>query len=173
MDRLDSGSEVTPGARVWLSAERYDVAYLLDIATGTVQRRVKKGSRAGALAGMGRRVRGCFVAVYLDPQGAGPILQVGRDRFPLDGSILMTSEVRHGGLSSRLFIVREGRSPLIVNQWTVARALLRRFDPGYDDLDESCDDFLSDVADIASSPERRRWLHEVWDLMAEPWSDIA
>lgn len=159
-------------SRVWLNGERFDVAYLLETTSGSVQRHVRKGQRTGQTAGMGQRIGRHFVAVYVDPNSAELVLQIGHLRFPLDGSVLIGHVIRNAGLTSRLIVGREGQSPLIVRQTTVARAILRRIDPTYDDLDESCDDFLADVADIAHSPERRRWILETKNPTAGPWEDV-
>ncbi len=74
---------------------------------------------------------------------------------------------------SLLSVSRPGEPKLVVAQRTVTRALLRRVDPAYDELDESMDDFLADVADIVSSEARRDWILEIKDPDAGPWEAVG
>jgi len=153
---------------VWLSGDRWNVAYIFDPETGSAHRRVLREG-FGKTAGMGRRIGRVFVAVYVSPDDGALYLQVADEKYPLDGSRLIGHEKRLGGLLSELMIARDGRPPRRVKQWTVARAILQSVDPAYDPLDEDMDDFLAEVADIATSPQRREWILSTADPFGRPW----
>jgi hypothetical protein len=118
---------------------------------------------------MGRRCGRHFISVYVDPGGKSVILQIDRQRFPLDEQTTVRHTSQFGGLLSELTVQRPGMAPVRVRRRNVAGALLQRVDPAYDDLDASTDDFLADVADIAASPRRLDWLREVKSPEAGPW----
>jgi hypothetical protein len=154
---------------VWLTGERFDVAYFLDLDSGQIQRFVTKGSRIGETAGICGRVSGGFVAAYVTPTDGTLVLQIDNVAYPLDGSVRAVHQNGWGGLSSRLVIEPPDGPAVRVEQRTPARAILRKVDPGYDSLDESMDDFLADIADLASSPERRAWIVRTKNPQAGPW----
>lgn len=156
---------------VFVNGPRYNIVYRFHTVTGRAKR-IKVGGICRT-AGVGRRCVSGFLAVYVDPESRDLVLQFRGKRFTLDGLTQATHATHCLGLLSLLVVERVGRSPLVVKQMTPARAVLRRVDPAYDSLDESHDDFLSDVADIANSPERQRWILEVTDPEAGPWNEIA
>jgi hypothetical protein len=154
---------------VWVNGERYNVAYLFAPASGRVIRKAKLHRRVGRTAGMGQRCMGRFVAVHVTPEAAGLWLHIGRHRFPLDGATVASHTSQLGGTVSRLSVRRRGDRAITVRQLTLAKAVLSRFDPAYDDLDASMDDFLADIADIVASEERQSRFLEVSDPRAGPW----
>jgi hypothetical protein len=162
-----------PRDLIWLSGERFNLDYLFDVESGTVVHKLVSPARVGMTAGMGRTMGGRFVAVYVAPNCAGLVVQVDARRFALDGLTRASHSRRWRGLVSELLLQREGEPDLTVSQWTVAAALLRRADPAYDALDESMDDFLADVADIANSEYRQSWILKVKDPSAGPWEAVA
>lgn len=109
------------------------------------------------------------MAVYVGSDPEAVYLQVDGRRLELDGKTTATYCRLLRGFFSELIIFRGGEEEIRVRQPTVARALLRRTDPGYDELDEAGDDFLADVADIVNSADRREWLLKVKAATAGPW----
>lgn len=166
---IGSWGQMSPKVgRVWLNGERAGEHHLLEVSSGMVIKTVRLGGDDRATAGVGRRCGGQFASVYVN-QDSGIVLQVDRDKFPLDGQTILSHESRFGGLMSILRIRRPGMKPRKLYRMNIAGALLKRVDPGYDELDESVDDFLADLADIAASDHRRAWLREVKDPLAGPW----
>jgi hypothetical protein len=162
-----------PPHRVWVNGERYNVEYLFDVAAGEVVQRLVLPGRGGRTGGIGRYCGRVFVAVYVAPGGDELVLQVGGCRFPLDGLTKATHSRRWRGAFSELLITRPGEADLLVHQRTLARALLWRVDPAYDDLDESMDDFLMNIADIVNSESRQRWFLEISDPDAGPCEAVS
>ena len=159
-----------PPGCIWLSSgQQHNVDYLFDVAAGRVRRKMVLPGTGGTTAGVGRRCGRRFVAVYVAPDRDVLVLQVDARRFELDGETRVTHRRRFGGLLSELKISRPSAPDLLVRQATLAPAILRRTDPAYDDLDESLDDFLADVADIVDSEERRDWILKIKDPTAGPW----
>lgn len=154
---------------VWLSGERFNVDYLFDTSLGRVVRRVVLPERGGVTAGMGRPCGRQFVAVYVGHDPGSIFLQIDAQRFPLDGLTEAKHRGRLHGFRSELVVVRPDMEPVRVRQWTPTRPISRVIDPAYDGLDESVDDFLSDVVDVVESERRREWLSEVKDRTAGPW----
>ena len=155
---------------MWLSsAQRHNVDFLFDVVAGRVRRKVVLPGTGGPTAGIGRRCGRRFVAVYVTRDREELVLQIDDRRFELDGDTRATHRRRLGGLVSELEITRTGEPQVLVRQATVAPAILRRTDPAYDELDESLDDFLGDVADIVASHERQEWFLKVSDPAAGPW----
>lgn len=159
--------------RVWLNGEQFDVAYQLDLGSNRVRRFHTKGSRIGEAGGACRRVRGGWIAYFVSPGDHTLQLWAAGKFLPLDGSVAMQHRVRCAGLWSRLVIDGDGGRPLRIVSFTPARAVLCRIDPAYDSLDESMDDFLADIADIARSAERRSWILARRDPTAGPWHLVA
>lgn len=157
----------SPQDQVWLNGGRHNIVYLFDTVSGRAQR--FKAASNQKTAGLGQRCGRDFVGVFVEAKRSGLILQVGREQYPLDGNTLTVSRVQLAGLQSMLTITRKGRESRIVKQRTLARGILSRIDPGYDALDESFDDFLADISDIATSSSRRQRLLEVKDPLAGPW----
>ncbi|SRR5258706_12971725 len=154
--------------QVWLNGERAGEHHLLEVSSGVVIKTVHLGRDNRTTAGIGRRCGAHFASVYVNKDN-GIVLQVDRDRFPLDGQTTVSYESRFGGLMSILRILRPGMKSRHLHRMNIASALLKRVDPGYDDLDASVDDFLADLADIAASDRRRTWMREVKDPTAGPW----
>jgi hypothetical protein len=154
---------------LWLNGERAGEHHLLDLTSGQVVTTAQLGREIRTTAGMGRRCGDRFVAVYVAPDGEAVVLQVERQRFPLDGQTIVTHQTQFCGLMSAIAIKRPGMDPLSLRRRNIASALLRRVDPSYDDLDASSDDFLADIADIAASERRIAWIKEVKDPEAGPW----
>jgi len=154
---------------VWLSGERFDVAYFLDLEANEIRRFVTKGLRIGETGGRCRRVLGGHVALFVRPSDRTLQLWTAGTTYPVDGTLTMRHKLRLGGLGSTLVLVSPEGPEVRLDTLTPARAILRRFDPGYDSLDESLDDFLADVADIAESPERQAWILSNKDPSAGPW----
>lgn len=157
--------------RLWLNGERAGEHHLLDLTSGQVVKTAQLGREVRTTAGMGRRCGSHFISVYVAPDGETVVLQVDRQSFPLDGQTIASHKTRFHGLTSALTIQRPGVEPLSLQRRNVASALLKRVDPGYDDLDGSSDDFLADVADIAASERRLAWIREVKDPQAGPWGE--
>lgn len=154
---------------VWLTGERFDVAYFLDFASSRIRRFVTKGSEIGETGGVCHRLGVSHISWFVSPDNGHLMLRAGASLVPLDGTVPMMHTVGCGGIVSSLVIGVEGGSPFRISKLTPARAILRRFDPAYDELDESTDDFLADIADIASSAERREWILKTKDPTAGPW----
>lgn len=154
---------------VWLNGERFDVAYLLTPGGRAVRRFDMKKVRVGNTGGMGQRVGRKFVGVFVHPESKEVILRVGHREVTLDGSVNIHHETKLGGVISQMVVRPSDGGEIVVSDLTPARAILRKFDPGYDDLEESMDDFLADVADIAASEERRRWILQTTDPSSGPW----
>jgi hypothetical protein len=154
--------------RIWLNGDRYNEAYLYETSTGRARRfRTEGGSveqRATATP-----LRGKFVAVYVEPDGTSITVQVGCTRYPLDGRTHATAKVHAAGLYSTVTIAREGHRSIRLTQRTIARWILRRFNPAYDDLDEMMDDFTSGIAGLVSSEEAQASYMNVKDPAAGPW----
>lgn len=154
---------------MWVSGERFNVDYLLDVATGRVLRRVALDQRGGTTGGLGRSCGGAFVAVYVARGRDQLVLQIGGERVPLDVTVRATHRLKLGGALSRITVSRASGPDLSARQWIVPGAVLRRVDPGYDDLDALGHDFLADVTSIVNSQERQEWILRVKDPEAGPW----
>lgn len=154
---------------VWLNGERFDVAYFLDLESDRVRRFVTKGSRIGPTAGRCRRVLGGHAALFVSPIDHTLRLWTGGATYPVDGTVTMRHRLLCGGFGSTLLLTTREGVHVRVDTLTPARPFMRRFDPAYDALDESMDDFLADVADVASSAERRAWILSKKDPTAGPW----
>lgn len=159
--------------RLWLNGERSGEHHLLDVVSGRVVKTVQLGREIRKTAGMGRSCGRRFVSVYVAPDRETVVLQVDHLRYPLDGRTLLTHQSRRGGLVSRLTIERAGATPQVLQRRNIAGMLLRKVDPAYDDLDASVDDFLADIADIASSERRLAWIREIKDPTAGPWELVS
>lgn len=61
----------------------------------------------------------------------------------------------------------------VLQRPNLAGTLLRKVDPGYDELDASLDDYLADIADIAGSERRLAWILEIKDPAAGPWELLS
>ncbi len=140
---------------VWLNGERFDVAYFLDLGSDRIRRFVTKSSRIGETGGRCRRVSEGYVALFVSPDDRTLQLWTAGRIYPLDGSVSMRHQLRYLALGSTLVLENPEGAEVRIDTMTPARAVLRSFDPGYDALDESVDDFLADVSDVASSPERQ------------------
>jgi hypothetical protein len=151
-----------------LNGEKFNEVFLFDIATGTA-RRFRTEGWAGKTAGNGSYLGKRFVATYVDPDRERVLLQVGTIRYPLDGSTRAVWSVTPGRLFSTLTVQRDGLPTTTLRERTAARSLLRRFDPAYDDLDESMDDTAASVAEIANSEAARASYLTVKDPAAGPW----
>ena len=155
--------------RVWLNGARSGEHHLLDVPSGRVVTTLKLGAEVRKTAGMGRFCARRFVSVYVGFNREAVLLQVDQSLYPLDGLTSLSHRTLLGGLQSRLVISRTGSVSQVLQASNLAGAVLRRFDPGYDALDASLDDFLADLHDIASSPRRLDWIREIKDPMAGPW----
>lgn len=157
--------------QVWLKGDRFDVAYLLELETGRVSRFVTKGHEIGPTGGFGRRVsRGTFVGWFVDPRSETLKLHVGQRDFELGSRMLASAVVGPAGLYSRLEILTDDGERIRLKQRTLARALLLRFDPAYDELDESIDDFLAQVAHVVNSDEAQVRVLDALDPRSGPWN---
>lgn len=154
---------------VWLNGERFDVVYFLDLEADRIQRFVMKGPPIGRTGGVCRRIRGGYLAWFVSPVDRTLTLWMNGTTYSLEGSLLVSHRVRWKGIGSTLVIKTAGGVEARFDALTPARAILHRLDPAYDALDESTDDLLADVADIASSQERRDWIIEVKDPTEGPW----
>lgn len=128
-----------------------------------------KRVRVGSTGGVGQRVGRKFVGVFVHPDSHEIILRVGQRELPLDGSTDIHHKTKICGAVSKMVVRPPGGDEIVVSALTLARAFLRKMDPGYDDLDESMDDFLAAVADIAASEERRLWILRTTDPSSGPW----
>jgi hypothetical protein len=151
---------------IWLTGARWNERFCLDPATGEiVDRREVYDHSPGD--GVGRSCGGRFVAVYIDPETDELTLQVAKERVVLGDDVSATYRKRLAGLGSEL-TVRSGSAIVVsVRAFTPARFALRRVDPAYDELDESNDDFLMDVADIVNSQARQDAFRSARDEWAE------
>lgn len=154
---------------VWLRGERSIVVYFLDFETDRLTRFVEKGPDVGVVGGVCHRMWGRHDAWYVDPRDHSLRLRVAGKTYPLDGSVGVTHKVSCSGLASTLVVEVEGKRAVRVRTPTLARALLSRFDPGYDALDESMDDFFWDIVDVATSPERQAWILSKKSEFNGPW----
>lgn len=154
--------------RIWLNGEKFNEAYLFDLATGKAQRFRTEGF-AGTTAGNGSYMGKRFVATFVDADRQQVVLQIGRVQYPLDGATRAVSSVKAGGLFSTVTVERDGLPTITLRQRTVARALLRIFDPAYDALDEMMDDAAASVAEGANSEAARASYLVVKDPAAGPW----
>jgi hypothetical protein len=139
---------------VWLTGQRWNERYRFDRNTGTVVGRAEVTDHwpgDGVGSPCGRR----FVAVYVDPDSDDLMLQVGKTRVRLDDDVSAIYRRTLAGMRSELTIRAGADAVLSLSAITPARFVLRRVDPGYDELDELNDDFLMDVADIVNSRERQ------------------
>jgi len=73
------------------------------------------------------------------------------------------------GAVSRLAVSRPGQPDLAIRQLTPGIPIFRLVDPAYDELDETFDDFLGDVADIVNSADRQESILKYKDPDAGPW----
>lgn len=139
---------------IWLTGRRWNERYRYDPATGAVIGREEVTSKAPG-DGVGRSCRGRFLAVYVDPETDELTLQIANDRIAIGDDISATYRKRLAGLRSELTVLSGSEILMSVRAFTPARFALRRVDLGYDELDESNDDFLMDVADIVNSRARQ------------------
>lgn len=169
MDQLDSRDASNRLPRIWLDGDRYNEAFLFDIASGKAKL-CKSKQRIGVTAGAGSYLSRRFVAVYVEPDREHVTLQVDQIRYPLDGQTTAVSSVRGRGLYSTLSIERPGLPSVHLRQRTIMRAILQRLDPTYDALDEFMDDFAVGIAGITSSEEAHASYLKVKDPAAGPWA---
>lgn len=155
--------------RVWLTGERAGEHHLLDVVSGKVVQTVHQGGEIRRTAGMGQSCGRRFVSVYVAPDRETVVLQVDRRRYPLDGRTFLSHRSRLGGMVSQLTIQRAGAGTQVLRRSNIAGTVLRKIDPGYDELDASLDDYLADIADIAWSERRLAWIREIKDPTAGPW----
>jgi hypothetical protein len=155
--------------KIWLTGERFNVDYLFDTATGEVLQKLVSRGLDATTAGTGRYCCRRFVAVYVAPDHSGVVLQVDGARFPLDGRTKVEHRRRFGGTLSSLSVSRPGQEDVSVNQLTVGILISRLIDPAYDELDESLDDYLADIADIIRSDERQQSILAHKEPDAGPW----
>lgn len=156
---------------VWLYGPEYNTAFRFYPETGQ-HHLVKFRERVPILAGSGRRCGRTFVALYVtETEDRELWLQVGQRRFLIDGQTNVSHLSRRGGMVSELVVVREGEESVAVRQRTLASAFLQKWDPSYDDLDRSMDDFLQDVADVIHSPGRQQQMFESTDPSASLIAD--
>ena len=143
--------------------------HLLDIRTGRLRRFVDRSVDPRTVAGFGQRCLGRTVAVYVDPEGGGLVLQVGRGRVPLDGETRVSRTVSLKGAQSRAVIERAGHRTLRFRTITPWRPLSSRFESSYDYVDESFEDATIDIEELSRSEQRRRAILDTADHHAGPW----
>jgi hypothetical protein len=158
---------------VWLNGRRAGEYHLFDTASARVVRTVRLRDQGRKTGGVGRRIGRHFVAVYIAPDTRVPTLQIGLARYPLDGQTLAVHRRTRLGLVSTLSVWRLGSTKTTVRHLEMSSPVLRRIDPGYDELDIATDDFLADVADMVASEHRQEWLVKIKDPSAGPWAEIG
>lgn len=157
---------------VWLTGQRHNYLFLLNIASGKARRVITQESYVDS-GGLGRPVgSGLFLAVYADPQSRELMLQAGKRRLPLDGVTAIWRK-RAGGLWSILRLYREGELQLQVRQRTLGRFVMQVADITYDYLDETEDDFLMYLGYLINSPQGRANFLEKNDPMTGPWELLS
>lgn len=154
--------------RVWLTGDLYDEAYLYDTATGD-HRRYRTGQELGATAGNGAKLGRRFVATYLAPDGHDIVIQVGQNRYPLDGATRARARVSPGGIGTALVLERAGEPTHRLLAWTVHRCVSRVLDPTWDGLDEMVADRAAGIAALVNSSEARESYRRVKSPSAGPW----
>lgn len=156
--------------QVWLTGERFDVAYLLDTRGGAIRRFEQRGVDVGRTAGfMERIVGGRRVGWYVSPADGGLHLRLGR-RDLATGDVV-GSTVSHGParLWTKLDLTMEHGGTEALRKLTPARAALRGVDPAYDELDEFADDFLAQMGELVASPEAQQRVLDTTDPRSGPW----
>ena len=139
---------------VWLSGERYNLAYLFDRSSGRILRKEVRDGEAGPGAGITQRCNGTFVSVFVTDSGE-VWLQIGERQFPLDGHTRAAHRRRYRGLVSTLRVSREGGPPIQVRDVSLMRPLMATIDPTHDELDAWAADHLWAVADLVNRHDNR------------------
>lgn len=155
--------------KLWLSGPQFNVDYLFDTASGEVLQTVVLPGTGGTTAGVGQYCGKRFVAIYVAPDRSGLVLQIDAARFPLDGQTKVEHRRRFGGTIASLSASRPGHDTLSITQVTVKMLVRRLIDPTYDCYQEMVDDYLADIADIASLTDRQRSFLANSDPDAGPW----
>lgn len=92
---------------IWIGGSPYGVVYQYDTRSGRVCQEFTL--RGGAdNAGGGVRCCGRFVAWYVNREGDGIVVQVGRERYPWDQDMRIVHRSYFGDVYATLFISRVG-----------------------------------------------------------------
>jgi hypothetical protein len=163
----------TEETHVWINGGRKKL-FLLDKSSGAFRSYPQCRPTPIFGAGVGYRCARRLVAVYLDSVNIdGPlVLQIGAERYLLDGETVAFYVRSLGGLRSRLRVER-GMSHAEISRNTISRAVMQRIDPAYDGLDEAFDDPLKDIAEVVKSRKRQERIREISDPVGGPWHLVA
>jgi hypothetical protein len=151
---------------VWLAAERWNTAYRYDTATGKGAK-VSFTHSVGSLAGNAGPLAGRLVAIYVDHE-ARIILQVGSERYPLDGETLVETREIALGLVTRMSVSRPGAPSVTLRCWTPLRPAARLLDPTRDGINEFLDDRPQGIANLAVDGTAQDTYRRIHDHSAAP-----